>query len=142
MTMLGYIRSDKLKERLMVGSELDPEPCKGFRSALLAMVDSQEDADVEEQFIDDLAKRISDRVIHALEENYEIIPKKHAVRCKDCVHRHRTTCPFLIANAYKASSDDDFCSRGERRTDDVKNEELDITKIRVNIEEILQILHK
>lgn len=37
------------------------------------------------------------------------------VRCKDCVHRHQTTCPFLIANAYKASSDDDFCSRGERR---------------------------
>ena len=40
------------------------------------------------------------------------------VRCKDCVHRHRTTCPFLIANAYKTSSDDDFCSRGERREDD------------------------
>ena len=39
------------------------------------------------------------------------------VRCKDCVHRHHTTCPFLIANAYKASSDDDFCSRGERRED-------------------------
>ena len=39
------------------------------------------------------------------------------VRCKDCVHRHQTTCPFLIANAYKASSDDDFCSRGERRED-------------------------
>ena len=39
------------------------------------------------------------------------------VRCKDCIHRHQTTCPFLIANAYKASSDDDFCSRGERRED-------------------------
>ena len=37
------------------------------------------------------------------------------VRCKDCVHRHQTTCPFLIANAYKTSSDDDFCSRAERR---------------------------
>lgn len=37
------------------------------------------------------------------------------VRCRDCVHRHQTTCPFLIANAYKASSDDDFCSRGKRR---------------------------
>lgn len=39
------------------------------------------------------------------------------VRCKDCVHRHQTTCPFLIANAYKTSSDDDFCSNGERRDD-------------------------
>ena len=37
------------------------------------------------------------------------------VRCKDCKHRHRTTCPFLIANTLKTSSDNDFCSRGERR---------------------------
>ena len=98
-------------------------------------------ADVVEKLIEDITKRISERLIQFLEENYELIPKKHAVRCKDCVHRHRTTCPFLIANAYKESSDDDFCSRGERRID-VKNEELDITKMRVNIEEILQILHK
>ena len=46
--MSRYIDADKLKQRLMVGSELDPEPCKGFRSALLAMVDTQEDADVRE----------------------------------------------------------------------------------------------
>lgn len=46
--MARYIDADALKQRLLVGSELDPEPCKGFRSALLAMVDSQEDADVVE----------------------------------------------------------------------------------------------
>jgi len=46
--MPRYIDADSLKERLMVGSELDPEPCKGFRSALLAMVDTQEDAEVKE----------------------------------------------------------------------------------------------
>lgn len=64
---------------------------------------------------DELIKRISEQIIQAIEENYEIIPKQPAVRCKDCVHRHQTTCPFLIANAYKGSSDDDFCSRGEKR---------------------------
>lgn len=37
------------------------------------------------------------------------------VRCKDCKHRHKTTCPFLIANAYKSSADNDFCSRGKRK---------------------------
>lgn len=37
------------------------------------------------------------------------------VRCKDCIHHYRATCPFIIANALKTSSDDDFCSRGERR---------------------------
>ena len=39
------------------------------------------------------------------------------VRCKECKYRHQTTCPFLIANAYRTSSDDDYCSRGERRED-------------------------
>ena len=47
--MARYIDADALKQRLLVGSELDPEPCKGFRSALLAMVDTQEDADVIER---------------------------------------------------------------------------------------------
>lgn len=86
----------------------------------------------------ELTREISERLIKALEANDEIIIKKPVlrvseypptgyveyrktvdweplVRCKDCVHRHQTTCPFLIAYAYKASSDDDFCSYGERR---------------------------
>ena len=42
---------------------------------------------------------------------------QEVIRCKDCKHRHQTTCPFLIANAYKTSSDEDFCSMGERRCD-------------------------
>ena len=46
--MARYISADTFKQRLLAGSELDPEPCKGFRSALLAMVDTQEDADVRE----------------------------------------------------------------------------------------------
>lgn len=49
-------------------------------------------------------------------ENFDDVVK--VVRCKDCKRRHQTTCPFLIANAYKTSTDDDFCSMGERREDD------------------------
>ena len=47
--MSRYIDADALKQRLLVGSEFDHESCKGFRSALLAMVDTQEDADVIER---------------------------------------------------------------------------------------------
>ena len=101
----------------------------------------------DEKFIEfitnELTKQISERLIQAIEANDEIIVNKPVlkvseqpttknyyveyrktvdweplVRCKDCVHRHQTTCPFLIANAYKDSSDDDFCSYGERRDDE------------------------
>ena len=37
-------------------------------------------------YTDELIKKISERIIQALEENYEIIPKNPVVRCKDCVH--------------------------------------------------------
>lgn len=89
----------------------------------------------------ELTREISERLIKVIEANDEIVIKKPVlkvsdfdgrypptyyveyrktvdweplVRCKDCVHRHQTTCPFLIAN-----SNDDFCSRGERRGSDV-----------------------
>jgi len=92
----------------------------------------------------ELTKNLSERVMQVLETNDDIIIKKPVlrvsdypstysveyrktldweplVRCKDCVHRHQTTCPFLIANAYKASSDDDFCSYGKRKDDGEDN---------------------
>ena len=62
-------------------------------------------------------------LFHSIILEVQKIPKADAVevvRCKDCVHRHQITCPFLIANAYKASSDDDFCSKGERRADNAR----------------------
>lgn len=91
MTMPRYIDADKLKERLMVGSELDPEPCKGFRSALLAMVDSQEDADVVE-----------------------------VVRCKDCAYKqyYFTNDMVKCGCGNGAHHENFFCADGERRTDD------------------------
>jgi hypothetical protein len=89
-TMPRYIDADKLKERLMVGSELDPEPCKGFRSALLAMVDTQEDADA--------------------------VP---VVRCADCKYLNEElasggwdgSCRYWNNHAVTYSW---FCSQGER----------------------------
>ena len=75
--------------------------------------------DVGEMFTNELTKRISERLIRALEENYEIIPKKPVVRCKDCKHlvRSEGVCKVL-SNNYEPPvyvDDDDFCSRGERR---------------------------
>lgn len=90
----------------------------GRASYVLEEIENAPTADVMEIITNELTNKISERIIQFLEENYEIIPKKPEVRCKDCVHRHQTTCPFLIANAYKTSSDDDFCSRGERRTNE------------------------
>ncbi len=86
--MARYIDADKLKERLMVGSELDPEPCKGFRSALLAMVDTQEDADV--------------------------IP---VVRCKECKHRIIESNDDWCECTGCDINPDGFCEEGERRYD-------------------------
>ena len=94
--MARYIDADALKQRLLVGSELDQEPCKGFRSALLAMVDTQEDDDV--------------------------VP---VVRCKDCKfydfweRRGIHLCVRWSGDPYEAAEpgEDDFCSFAERRDD-------------------------
>ena len=43
------------------------------------------------------------------------------VRCKDCKHHHyvRKDIPYCDINDYGYGwKDDDYCSRGERRTDD------------------------
>lgn len=90
--MARYIDADALKQRLLVGSELDPEPCKGFRSALLAMVDTQEDADVVK-----------------------------VVRCRKCKHSHawyadRRTCELWSETGVSVFNDG-YCSYGERRED-------------------------
>lgn len=140
--MPRYIKADALIDDLLSYAEANKGTYheEGFKNAI-TVVEDQPTADVVEMLIEDITKRISERLIQFLEENYEIIPKKPAVRCKDCVHRHQTTCPFLIANAYKTSTDDDFCSRGERRID-VKNEEVDLTKMRVNIEKTWNVLRE
>lgn len=46
-------------------------------------------------------------------------PAEHTeiIRCKQCRHRGRLECPFGIT-AFDAPTDDDFCSRAERRTDE------------------------
>jgi len=68
--------------------------------------------------IDLMTKEISERIIQFLEENYEIIPKKPVVRCKDCKYfawfddeKVDRWCG-IWANK---TSEDCFCSYGERR---------------------------
>ncbi len=59
--------------------------------------------------------------IGAFENIIEKLPSADAVpvvRCKDCKHRHKITCAFLIANCMKTGDDNDFCSRGERKDDE------------------------
>ena len=57
-------------------------------------------------------KETIDMLIKAFNTATDVV---EIIRCKDCVHRHQTTCPFLIANTYRTSDYDDYCSRGERR---------------------------
>ena len=49
-------------------------------------IDAQPTADVvpREEMINELVNEISDRITQFLEANYEIIPKKPVVRCKEC----------------------------------------------------------
>ena len=65
--------------------------------------------DMVEIITNELTKKISERIIKFLEENYEISPKKPAVRCRECV-RHNS-CSF---EQYQ-DLDGFFCSLGERR---------------------------
>lgn len=55
---------------------------------------------------------------YAVVSNQPTIDAVPVVRCKDCKHRHKITCAFLIANCMKTGDDNDFCSRGERKDDE------------------------
>jgi hypothetical protein len=93
--------------------------------------------------INELTNKISERIIKALEENYDIIPKKPVVQCKDCKHWntaecHSTVVPdvrkCMVMNVF--TDPDQFCKYGERITDNVKNEEVNIYKMIASLEEI------
>lgn len=83
-------------------------------------IDAQPTADVvsKEDAINELTKEISDRIIQALEANYEIIPKKPVVRCKDCKHSSWDELGKCYWCKGKERTADFFCADGERRTDD------------------------
>ena len=101
--MSRYIDADALIEVL-----------ERYDDYAIGIVNDQPTVDVVEKFIDELTKEISDRVIQALEANYEIIPKKPVVRCKDCKYWRDTdhTCRLWGGASPRLACD--YCSRGER----------------------------
>ena len=101
---------------------------------MVKCVEGMPTVDVVEKLIDELTKEISERVIKALEENFDITPKKPAVQCKDCKYRNKNHHCTLLGLTYLCT-DDCSCDYGERRTD-VKNAEVDITKPLVFLEEL------
>ena len=83
-------------------------------SKTIEMINEMPTADVvsKEDTINELIKEISDRITQFLEENYEIIPKKPQVRCKDCrFWRGKYCSDFLTVD------ENGFCSWAERMDD-------------------------
>lgn len=97
-------------------------------------IKKQSTADMVDIITNELTNKISERIIRALEENYEIIPKKPAVQCKDCKHREKNHYCLIWGQPYLCN-DECFCSYGERRTD-VKNEEVNIYKMIAHLEKL------
>ena len=133
--MPRYIDADALIEDLRYDIELDARTLddldfadakgrelvqldKDIKQNTIRILEQTPTADVvsKEDTINELIKEISDRIIQFLEANYEIVPKKSAVRCKDCVHHKdapKTTdvwCDRLDGLLPK----DWFCADGER----------------------------
>ena len=116
---------------------------------MVKCVKGMQTADVVEIITNELTNKISERIIKFLEENYEIIPKKPVVRCKDCkrwntAECHSTAVPnfrkCMVMNVF--TEPDQFCKYGERRTDNVKNEEVNIYKMIASLEEIQNVLRE
>ena len=59
----------------------------------------------------------------SLVETAETADVVHVVRCKDCIHRDpedkKCDCSFQAKGGIFPMDDDDFCSYGERRKEDV-----------------------
>lgn len=118
---------------------------------MVKCVKSMPTVDVVEKLIEDITDEISERIIKFLEENYEIIPKKPVVQCKDCkygcVSRDVNGSSFRFCNSPfghgLVTEDCGYCSYGEKRTD-VK-EEVNINKIKeevVNINKMIAHLEE
>lgn len=88
---------------------------------MVKCVEGMPPADVVDKFVEDITKRISERLIQFLEENYEIVPKKPVLRCKDCKWFNDIGCAIWIVGESDKPREDDFCSFGERR--DLREEE-------------------
>lgn len=76
-------------------------------------VNKQPTADMVEIITNELTNKISERIIQFLEENYEVIPKKPAVRCKDCKYREKNHYCTIWGQPYLCN-DECSCSYGEK----------------------------
>lgn len=130
-TMARYIDANEFKRKI---EQYLPED----RDLALNVLKKVPTANVvpKEDIINELTNEISERIIQALEANYEIIPKNPVVRCKDCKHliRSEGVCG-LLSNNYEPPvyvDDDDFCSRGI----DAGKEEANIYKMIAHLENL------
>lgn len=117
--MARYIDRDKLMAEL----DREVELADNWKTAheIANVVKYFPAADVpKEDTINELIKEISDRVIQALEANYEIIPKQPVVRCKECKYwgiHERLNIPWCREMHIDRGAED-FCSMAKRRDDD------------------------
>ena len=126
--MSRYIDADRLIFKMYNSSNMDGENratmCRLIQEVPTANVAPKKEM-IKEEMINELIKEISDRVIQALEANYEIIPRKPTLRCKDCdnwtsLNGREGICQvwsdFGISH-YRYTPKDGYCSEGEMRTE-------------------------
>ena len=113
LAMSRYIDANRLIFELYNCTNMNGE----YRAMMCRVIQGVPTADVvpKEEMINELIKEISDRVIQAIEANYEIIPKKPVLQCKDCKHYRGLAGCVLIGDCMGTDS---FCAWGERREDE------------------------
>lgn len=117
--MPRYIDADALMEQMEIACMGVMSGCDPFNEPL-KVLESAPTTDVVEIITNELTNKISERIIQFLEENYEIIPKKPLVRCKECKYWETVgacVAKFCtrIVNTEIMKYEDDYCSLGERR---------------------------
>lgn len=111
--MSRCIDADKLKKHFEWWE--GEAKAKEFKEIFDEIIDAQPTADPAEILTNELTKEISERLILFLEENYEIIPKNPAVRCKDCKWFNDSGCAIRIVDESDKPKEGDFCAWGERK---------------------------
>ena len=122
--MPRYIDADELieaiKNELWDWNSLDGITSATVLKQTLTDIQNTPTADVvsKEDVINELINEISDRITQFLEANYEIIPKKTQVRCKDCKWHSKFLGEGFCSNfSITGFENDDYCSYGVRRED-------------------------
>lgn len=114
--MSKYIDANRLIFKMYGSSILDGESMATMHRVIQET--PTEDAVPKEEIIDFIINKVTDevseRIIKFLEENYEIIPKKPVVRCKDCMW-FDNSCPIQAVTGVVALKEDTCCLFVERK---------------------------